>query len=58
MRACVCVCVCVCQVLVREYEAPEGVTTTTDVGKIEKIKVSKAFGATSEVSLNIGLVGF
>ncbi len=41
----------------REYEAPEGVTTTTDVGKIEKIKVSKAFGATSEVSLNTGLVG-
>jgi hypothetical protein len=37
-------------ITVREYEAPAGITTTKDVGKIEKIKPSKAFGATSEVS--------
>ena len=36
-------------ITVREYEAPAGITTTKDVGKIEKIKPSKAFGATSEV---------
>lgn len=38
------------QIIVREYEAPAGVANTKDVGKIEKIKPSKAFGATSEVS--------
>jgi hypothetical protein len=38
------------QIIVREYEAPAGIANTKDVGKIEKIKPSKAFGATSEVS--------
>ena len=37
------------QIIVREFEAPQGITSTKDLGKIEKIKPSKAFGATKEV---------
>ena len=37
------------QLIVREYEAPDGIASTKDVGKIEKIKPSIAFGATKEV---------
>ena len=37
------------QILVKEFEAPEGVSGTKDLGKIEKVNPSKAFGATKEV---------
>jgi len=37
-------------ITVHEYAAPAGIKTTKDVGKIEKIKPSQAFGATKEVS--------
>jgi hypothetical protein len=42
------------QITVREYEAPAGVTSTKDAGKIEKVLPSKAFGATKEVRAPAG----
>jgi hypothetical protein len=39
------------QITVREYEAPAGVTSTKDAGKIEKVVPSKVFGATKQVCL-------